>query len=131
MIRREKTNIIKYGAFLPHIKCKKYVLPSGKEIHVQGYETYALDELLHNYTENEVVTKRSKVPLITYEYKGKLHRYIPDILISSENKIIEVKSVWTYNLHLIRNIIKALYSRKAGYDFEFWIYDEYRNKLII
>jgi hypothetical protein len=53
----------------------------------------------------------------------KSFRYYPDIWILSENKIIEVKSFYTYKQHLIKNIMKALATRKYGFSFEFWICD--------
>ena len=48
-----------------------------------------------------------------------------------ENKIIEIKSDYTYNAMLIKNIIKSLSTRKAGFNYEIWIYDRIRNKIII
>lgn len=58
-------------------------------------------------------------------------QYFPDIMILSENKIIEVKSNYTYKLHLIKNIMKALATRKTGFSFEFWIYDNNKTKLVL
>jgi hypothetical protein len=52
-------------------------------------------------------------------------------MILSENKIIEVKSNYTYKLHLIKNIMKALATRKTGFSFEFWIYDNNKIKLVL
>ena len=51
-----------------------------------------------------------------------IHRYYPDIWIKSINKIIEVKSSYTYKCNLIKNINKALITRKLKFYFEFWIY---------
>ena len=62
---------------------------------------------------------------------NKEYRYYPDIYIKSENKIIEIKSDYTYNAMLIKNIIKSLSARKAGFNYEIWIYDRIRNKIII
>jgi hypothetical protein len=42
--------------------------------------------------------------------------------VKSENKIIEVKSSYTYSKELIKNILKSLATRKLGFEFEFWIY---------
>jgi hypothetical protein len=47
--------------------------------------------------------------------------------VASINKIIEVKSTWTYNKDLEINTLKANACKNKGYKFEFWIYD---NKLI-
>ena len=81
-------------------KLKNYKLPSGLEIKVQGYEPWALDELLKSYSENElVISDRTKVPEIWWiDSQGKRHRYYVDIYIPIENRLIEVKSNRTYKL---------------------------------
>jgi hypothetical protein len=67
------------------------------------------------------------MPKILYKINNKEHIYYPDIYIISENKIIEVKSTYTYKKELIKNMIKSLSTRKLGYDFEFWIYKHKNN----
>jgi hypothetical protein len=133
----KETNLLRYG-YEHHIqnvemfnklqikskKYKKYTLPSGDVINIQGYENYALDILLKEYTEDEIVNSRNKIPTIDYEYKMLNKRYFPDIYIPKENKIIEVKSTWTYKKELVKNLLKAIYTRKAGYLYEVWIIDK-------
>jgi hypothetical protein len=113
---------------------KDYELPSGKNIRIQGYEHIALDELVNNYKEDDILTSRKDMPEIYYNFQYilednkvifKKHRYYPDIYIKSENKMIEVKSYYTYKLNLIQNIHKALATRKLGYDFQIWIINPY------
>jgi hypothetical protein len=107
---------------------KNYTLPSGNLIRIQGYENLALDELLKTYPEDDIFTNKNDMPKIMYKFKGKMLRYYPDIYIKSENKIIEVKSTYTYKVALIKNMIKSLSTRKLGFDFEFWVYkDEKKN----
>lgn len=110
---------------------KNYKMPSGNNIRIQGYEDIALDELVKKYKESDIITERKKIPVIKYNLKNKTLTYYPDIYIVSENKIIEVKSTWTYNKNLIKNIHKALAARKLGYLFEFWICDQRKVKIII
>jgi hypothetical protein len=105
-------------------KYKKYILPSGKETNVQGYENFALDILLKEFTEDEILNSRTDMPVIRYYYKNVNRRYFPDIYIPKLNKIIEVKSIWTYKRDLVKNIIKAIYTRKLGYDYEVWLFDK-------
>jgi uncharacterized Zn-finger protein len=112
-------------------KYKKYTMPSGKIINYQGYENIALDELLILFNENDIENERYIVPTIQYTKNNKEYNYYPDIFIKSKNLIIEVKSDWTYKAQLIENILKALAVRKAGYNFEFWIYTKKLNKIII
>jgi hypothetical protein len=107
---------------------KKYTLPSGKQVNIQGYENFALDILLQEFTEDEILNSRTDMPVITYKQKNINRRYFPDIYIPKINKIIEVKSTWTYKKFLIKNILKAIYTRKLGYDYEVWIFD--KNQLV-
>ena len=53
----------------------------------------------------------------------------PDIYIKSENKIIEVKSTWTYKSKT-DNIKEKEESTKAlGYNYEIWIYNKQGKKI--
>ena len=49
---------------------KDYTFPSGKIIQVQGYEPYALDELLHTFNEDEIITGSGSVLEIWYDEEG-------------------------------------------------------------
>ena len=103
-----QTNLKKYGVEYP-VQCqeiyekqdknsyylKDYKMPSGIIIKIQGYEHYALNELLQkeNIIENEIKTGSKNVPTIWYnDISGKKHRHFVDIYIPSKNKCIEIKS---------------------------------------
>lgn len=111
-------------------KFKEYTMPSGKIIKIQGYENIALNELVNIYLENDINTGKY-TPKIEYfkENDDNIHLYFPDIFIKSINKIIEVKSTWTYNKDLEVNTLKAEACKNNGYNFEFWIYDNKLNKI--
>lgn len=109
---------------------KDYKMPSGNIRHVQGYENRALDELLVNYIEDDILTDRGDIPIIQWNDNEKIRRYFPDILIKSEHKFIEVKSTWTYEKQKDEVIKKAESCNKYGYDIEIWIYDK-KNKIDI
>jgi hypothetical protein len=102
---------------------KDYVLPSQTVVRIQGYESFALDELLIVFNENDLVLTKRNMPVIMYHHKQNQHRYYPDIFIPKQNTFIEVKSEYTYQSNIVQNMIKALAVRKLGYDIEFWIYD--------
>lgn len=147
--KREETNIDKYG--VPNIlmlatskvnasnaKIKDYILPSGKIIGIQGYEWAALDEILSNFDENEIVISDARnitscsMPILSYVAENRhTYRYFPDIYIPSENRIIKVKSRWWYDANgragyesrLINNNRKRQAALDAGYNFEFWVFD--------
>jgi hypothetical protein len=106
---------------------KEFIYASGNKIKIQGYEDLALQILTeNNYNEKDIITDRIIIPTFDYIYKNNNKKYLPDIFIKSENKIIEVKSDHTFNTMKIQNILKALAVRKAGYDFEFWIFYKVR-----
>jgi hypothetical protein len=139
-----ETNIKRYG--VPHhsqnseiaenmlkssYNKKQYILPSGKIITYQGYENFALDELLfeEKINEDDIVTERSNVPEIWYnDVNNKRHRHYVDIYIKSQNRCIEVKSTWTNqtknNVFEKKNAAESL-----GYKYDLWIYDKKRNKI--
>jgi hypothetical protein len=135
----EKTCLKKYGvknpsqnseilerAFKNSFRLKTYILPSGKIIKYQGYENYALDELLIKINENDLITGTSEVPKIWYnDDKGNLHIHFVDIFIPSLNKCIEVKSTFTLNKGIKKDniFLKQLEGKKLGYDYEIWVYD--------
>ena len=110
-------------------KNKNFIFPSGREVLIQGYENRAIDLLLNTYDENDMVIMDSNIEKLIGEvwYTGednKPHRYFPDIFIISENKIIEVKSDWTYKLDKNKNILKQNSCLEMGFKFEFFIFNK-------
>ena len=107
-------------------KAYDYNYPSGKTIRLQGYERFAIDDLLsENINEDDIITKRTEVPECFYkDSEGNIHRYFVDILIQSQKLCIEVKSTWT----LDKNREKVVLTKKAledlGYKCEIWVYNE-------
>lgn len=61
------------------------------------------------------------MPKIEYEFEGKKRRYFPDIWIPKHNLIIEVKSTWTYEKDLEKNLLKKKATEQMGYAFRFVI----------
>lgn len=112
-------------------KYKEYTMPSGIIRKVQGYESFALDELVKIYSENDIKTDRKDIPRIKYILNDKNKYYFPDIYIKSENKIIEVKSNWTYKCKEDNIQEKSNATKLAGYEYEIWIYDNKGNKTIL
>lgn len=105
-------------------KRREFIFPSGKIVKLQGYEPFTLKELLETFDEEKIITNIKLMPEIWYtDNNNKKRRYFPDFFIPSVNKIIEVKSVWTMNLHLEINILKRQRCLEMGFDFEFRIYD--------
>ena len=114
-------------------KSKIYAFPSGRIETIQGYENFMLDELIqNNLLEDDIVVSRKDVPEIWFNNsKGKKSRYFVDCFIKSENKCIEVKSLWTLENKRIDVFLKQQAVKDAGYKCEIWIYNNKGNKLEI
>ena len=141
----KQTNLQKYGVeyvsqnpdiiekMTKHMyKSKEYIFPSGNIIKIQGYENYALDELLKNESicETEIITGCKNVPTIWYNDKNhKKRRHFVDIYIPSQNRCIEVKSTWTAKLHDGNIFLKQMAGKELGYNYEIWVYDSNRVKI--
>ncbi len=103
---------------------KEYKFPSGKIVYIQGYESFALNELIKIYNEDDIHIGVLSMPEIWYHGDdGRYHRYFPDIYIPKDNLLIEVKSTFTFaqnkrKVHITRNTCEAL-----GYNFKLKIYD--------
>ena len=109
---------------------KEYTLPSGNIIKIQGYEHFALNELLKNINENDIITGCKNVPTIWYnDESGKKHRHFVDIFVSSQNKCIEVKSTWTFKKQKEIVLLKKIAAKELGYLYEIWVYDKLGNKV--
>jgi len=102
---------------------KKYTCPSGKTIIIQGYEYFALDILFEKYEEIDILTDKCDVPKINYIFNDKNKVYFPDIYIPSKNLIIEVKSGYTFEKELDKNLAKQEACISEGYNFKFLIFD--------
>lgn len=113
---------------------KEFIFESGNKYYVQGYEDRAIQILVDlGYTEDEIQIRNR--PSISYLFPkelggdDKIHIYHPDIILPFENKIIEVKSSYTYYGSksepgiLGRNIAKKIGAESAGFIIEFWIID--------
>jgi hypothetical protein len=108
---------------------KEYIFPSGKIINYQGYENFAFDKLLNieNISEDDIITNRNEVPEIWYYDKNNIkRRHFVDIYIKSQNRCIEVKSLWT--IQEKNNVYeKKKYAEDLGYKYDIWIYDKNGN----
>jgi hypothetical protein len=113
-------------------KSKSFIFPSGKEIKCQGYEPFALQDLIKNkiIEENDIITGSKNVPTIWYnDENGKKHRHYVDIFIPSQNKCIEVKSEWTLKYIKSNIFLKQNAAKELGYKYEIWVYDCKGNKV--
>jgi hypothetical protein len=99
------------------------------EIFYRGYELKAVYKLLEEGYIISDLNLSVGNPTINYIFEGKNKKYYPDIYIQKDNKIIEVKSLWTYTNNLNKNLAKERAVLNLGYDFEFYIMDKNGNRL--
>jgi hypothetical protein len=104
---------------------KEYILPSGKIIKVQGYEPFALRDIINieKINEDDIITGCKNVPTIWYnDLEGNKHRHFVDIFIPSQNRCIEIKSSWTVKKENV--LLKQKTGKELGYNYEIWVYNE-------
>lgn len=106
---------------------KTLTAPNGKIFNYQGYEKYIIEKLISNgisecniLTEEELID-HELMPEFWYEHNGKIHRYYPDMFIVTQNKFIEVKSTYTYELEPEVVIAKAKCVYDRGYNMEIYV----------
>lgn len=105
-------------------RIKTYIFSSGKQIKCQGYEPFALNELIKLHKEEDIITGCVNVPIISYtDLNGKEHKHFVDIFIPKNNKCIEVKSTWTAEKKKDNIFLKQDAGKKLGYEYEIWVYD--------
>ena len=105
-------------------RTKLFSFPSGNQIKCQGYEPFALTELLQIMVETDIITGCANVPNISYkDINGKEHKHFVDIYIPSQNKCIEVKSTWTAQKKKDCIFLKQNAGKELGYEYEIWVYN--------
>jgi hypothetical protein len=105
---------------------KKYIGPSGKMYNCQGYEPFALYLVFLEYTDEDIITSKQKVPEIWWiDGDGKEHRYYIDIYIPKEKRMIEVKSDYRYKMDKDKLEFVWRTCVEQGYDYEVWIFNKH------
>jgi hypothetical protein len=114
-------------------KLKDYVLPSKKIIKIQGYEYITIDRLFkEGFSEEDIIIGNRNIEncigkIMYTGIDGKIHRYYPDVYVKSLNKIIEVKSTYTFKCDGIKNQLKKKACEEAGFLFEFDVHEKPKN----
>ena len=113
-------------------RSKEYIFPSGRVDKIQGYENFALDELIidEKIDESDIITGIKNVPIIWYnDENGKKHRHYVDIFIPSQNRCIEIKSVWTAKQNEHNIFLKQSAAKDLGYKYSIWVYNNKKEKI--
>ncbi len=98
------------------LKIKEY---ENSNLSYQG--TYEFD-FLEKYHDR---VKIEKINPIQYFLNENSHYYHPDFYLPDYNLIIEIKSSYTYNYDIDKNLAKKKYSIESGYNFMFIIDKDY------
>jgi hypothetical protein len=107
-----------------------YKFPSGRTVRVQGYEPEFINVLLsRGVDESDIITERRRMPEIRYDWvetknneeiTHKNSVYFPDMRVG--DRLYEVKSIWTYELHKLRNTAKFEACKEQGYELDVVIF---------
>lgn len=98
-----------------------YTFSTGETYKVFGYEPTALKFLEgQGYTSEDVQLIGRKMIKYT-DSNEKIRRYLPDIVIPKEDRIIEVKSTYTITVDVDKNICKWNACVDQGYSMQIWI----------
>ena len=104
---------------------KTYTFPSGRQAEIMGWEGSCIDQLLEDYKEEQIDVDSDRIPIIHYlrpneDGTERKARYFPDIKLP--DRIVEVKSVHTYELERENNERKFKAATLTGHDIEVWIF---------
>lgn len=105
-------------------KWKKYILPSGTEVKVQGRENLLIDKLLKCFKEKDLCIHKNVPTIIYTDINGNEKKYFPDIYVPRLNWIFEAKCNYTWNPNEeIRknNILKLKETKKLGFHYNLMI----------
>lgn len=110
-------------------KRREYISQDGKIWFVLGYENLCLDTLIKDENISCDIIKAGdddEIPVCKYILKadGKTHIWYPDVWIEGDNRLIEVKSTWTYNKNpsMMKDKMDC-----CEYNCELWVYDGNKN----
>lgn len=124
---------------------KEYKFPNGRIEYVLGYEASCLNELIKIYNEDDIIVNCLEIPVISYAKAVQVDekdkpiltrktkspsnkviereaKYYPDIYVP--DKLIEVKSLYTYILDLENTRRKMIKCLEEGYCVEIWVYKD-------
>lgn len=105
------------------------IIVNNEKIKVQGYERYIVPLIIEKYGRKNVLIGNEIDP-IEYQFKDKIKLYYPDIYVKSENKIIEVKSTYSFKYDKEKNLAKRDGCILKSFNFEFQIWDKNKIKII-
>lgn len=118
-------------AFLLNMIFKPFIFQSGRKVFVQGFEPFALRLLERSgISDKYIITGHQFVPIIYYmDENKKIRKHFPDIYINKYHQLVEVKSRFTFEKNIERNLAKKTGAEKLGFNYDIWIFNK-NGKLI-
>ena len=134
--KKEETCLLKYGmrhtnqieSIWRRIQRSAYKTHIYKDTHLVYQGSYELDFL--NFCETNSISVDNG-PSLIYSFNGRKSTYYSDFIIPSINTIVEIKSKYTLESDIDRNLEKKRSSENLGYNFIFIIDKEYKQLIEI
>jgi hypothetical protein len=127
----KKTNLSKYGCEFPAQNSEIFLKTQKSGLKIKEYKginyqgTYELD-FLKKLEGLNLLDKLDKIEPVEYIFENSKHFYFPDFFIPTCNLIIEIKSIYTFQKHYLKNIEKKKSCESKSYSFLFIIEKDYR-----
>jgi hypothetical protein len=111
---------------------KSFTFLSGTSCSYQGYEHFYIQEMLDQGKTKEYIIKCwTEKPVIKYMFEGEKHVYYPDGFLEDENKVIEIKSEYTFYKDFEKNLAKFDACIDQGYIVELAVFTPSGDRLDI
>ena len=132
--KKQQTCLLKYGVTHTNhlestwkkIQESSYRIHKYKDTNLTYQGSYELDFL--EFCEKNLIPVENG-PIIFYSFEGRKSTYHSDFVVNSINTIVEIKSKYTLEYDIDRNLAKKSASEDLGYNFIFIVDKDYK-KLI-
>jgi len=106
-----------------------YILKHYNGLYYRG--SYEKDFIDHCIEKN--IKIENFIGTIDYIFENKNKKYFPDFFIKDLNLVIEIKSSWTFEVELEKNLQKEKSTKNSGFNFLFIINKDYEifNEMVI
>jgi hypothetical protein len=114
-------NVMQSSKIFNNQQSISYISYKYKDTELTYQGSYELDFLEKYYNEIKI----AKINPVKYIFNEKEHYYHPDFYLPDYNLIVEIKSSYTYNYDVNRNLLKKDECLRKGYNFIFIIDKNY------
>ena len=134
--KKQQTCLLKYGVIHTNqlestwkkIQESSYRIHKYKDTNLTYQGSYELDFL--EFCEKNLIPVENG-PIIFYSFEGRKSTYHSDFVVNSINTIVEIKSKYTLEYDIDRNLAKKSASENLGYNFIFIVDKDYKELIEI